>query len=96
MPSADMLEAQLAALVVVDVQEKMLAAVGTSPAERIIDRIRRLVGAAEVLDLPVIYTEQNPRGLAAARPTTRPDRSTAPAVRDRACRMLPSWPGHLP
>jgi nicotinamidase-related amidase len=63
MASTDMLEAQLAAVVVVDVQEKMLAAIGTSPAEQIIDQIRRLVGAAEVLGLPVIYTEQNPRGL---------------------------------
>ncbi len=63
MAHGDMLEEQLAALVVVDLQEKMLAAIGTSPPERIFDKIRRLAGAAEVLGLPIIYTEQNPRGL---------------------------------
>ncbi|MBN2560734.1 MAG: isochorismatase family protein [Phycisphaerae bacterium] len=65
MPHTNMVEETLAALVVVDVQEKMLAAIGTSPPEAIIDRIRRLVGAAEALDIPIIYTEQHPEGLGA-------------------------------
>ncbi len=63
MPHTNMLEEQFAALVVVDVQEKMLAASGTSPPEAIIDKIQRLVRAAEILDVPIIYTEQYPKGI---------------------------------
>jgi nicotinamidase-related amidase len=63
MPHVDILEADLAALLVIDVQEKMLAAVTTSPVQAILDKIRRLIGTARVLDLPIIYTEQYPQGL---------------------------------
>ena len=63
MPHTNMLEERLAALVVVDVQEKMLAAIGTAPPEAILDKIHRLVGTAQTLGLPIIYTEQYPQGL---------------------------------
>lgn len=63
MPHTNMLEERLAALVVVDVQEKMLAAIGSAAPGGIIDKIRRLVGTAEILGLPIIYTEQYPQGL---------------------------------
>lgn len=63
MPHTNMLEERLAALVVVDVQEKMLAAIGTGSPEVILDKIHRLVGTAQTLGLPVIYTEQYPQGL---------------------------------
>jgi len=62
-PHVDMLDASLAALVVVDVQEKMVSAISTAPTDRILDRIGRLVRAAGILDMPVIYTEQYPQGL---------------------------------
>lgn len=63
MPSVNIIEAHLAILVVVDVQEKMLAAIGSSPVDQIVDKIRRLVGATRLLDIPVLYTEQYPQGL---------------------------------
>jgi|CXWL01.1.fsa_nt_gi nicotinamidase-related amidase len=65
MPHVNILERDLAMLVVVDVQERMLGAITTSPAERIVQRIARLVEAARILDIPVLYTEQNPAGLGA-------------------------------
>lgn len=83
MPHAKILEEKLAALVVVDVQEKMLAAIGTGPVEAIMDKIGRLVGAADVLDLPVLYTEQYPRGLGATHPRVKAclARATGPLVK---------------
>lgn len=63
MPDAQLIEANLAALVVIDVQEKMLEAVTTRPAEEILRSIVRLVGAARILEIPVLYTEQYPKGL---------------------------------
>ncbi|MCG8409439.1 MAG: hydrolase [Phycisphaerales bacterium] len=63
MPNVNFLEADLAALVVIDVQEKMLAAITSSSPEQIIDKIRRLIGVASLLEIPILYTEQYPQGL---------------------------------
>jgi nicotinamidase-related amidase len=83
MPHVNMIEADLAALVVIDVQEKMLAAVTTSPGEVLIQRLSALIRAARILELPVIYTEQYPQGLG---PTARSlagalDGATGPIVK---------------
>ncbi|MFQ5412092.1 MAG: hydrolase [Phycisphaerae bacterium] len=75
MPTVNTLESELAVLVVVDVQEKLLPLIGTSPTERIVDKIRRLIGAARVLDVPILHTEQYPRGLG---PTVPPVREALP------------------
>jgi nicotinamidase-related amidase len=74
MPHVNMIEADLAVLVVIDVQEKMLAAVTTSPREGLIQRLSALIRAAQILELPVIYTEQYPQGLG------QTDRSLAGAL----------------
>jgi nicotinamidase-related amidase len=63
MPAVNLLERDLAALVVVDVQDKMLAAIGSRRPASICGNIRRLVAAARILEIPVLYTEQYPRGL---------------------------------
>lgn len=65
MPHVNMIEADLAVVVVIDVQDKMLAAVTTSPREAYIQRLSTLIRAARILELPVIYTEQYPQGLGA-------------------------------
>ena len=49
------------ALLVVDVQEKLLPAIADGP--RVVWNVRRLIDAAEVLGLPVAATEQYPKGL---------------------------------
>jgi len=63
MPHVNILEAQLAILVVVDVQEKLLPAIESSPPADIIDSIGRLISAARILDVPILHTEQYPKGL---------------------------------
>jgi nicotinamidase-related amidase len=49
------------ALLVVDVQEKLIAAIPN--AARIVWNIRRLIDGAKILGLPVVASEQYPRGL---------------------------------
>lgn len=48
-------------LVVVDVQEKLLPAI--TAAEHILRGCRRMVRAAQTLGVPVLFTEQYPKGL---------------------------------
>ena len=56
-----MLNAQRSLLLVVDVQERLLPAI--RDAEKILQRIEIMVRAAGVLEVPVMTTEQYPRGL---------------------------------
>ncbi len=63
MPHVNMLEANLAVLLIIDIQSKMLAAIGSSSQETILDKTRRLIGTAKVLDIPILLTEQNPQGI---------------------------------
>lgn len=49
------------ALLVVDLQEKLLAAI--PDGARILDRARRFIEAAKVLKLPILATEQYPKGI---------------------------------
>ena len=58
-----MLERDLAALVVVDVQDKMLAAIGSDPVDDVIDRCVQLIRMAQLFEAPILLTEQYPRGL---------------------------------
>ncbi|HKQ48559.1 MAG TPA: isochorismatase family protein [Phycisphaerae bacterium] len=63
MPHVSVLESSLAALVVVDVQERMLGAVTTTRTDELVGGIVKLISAAKMLDIPILYTEQNPAGL---------------------------------
>ena len=60
-------------LVVVDVQEKLVPAVPAAP--RVIARVRLLLEAARVLNVPVLATEQYPKGLG---PTVKEIRDLLP------------------
>lgn len=55
-----------AVLVVVDEQERLMPSI--VEAERVIAKSRRMIGIADAVGLPVIFTEQYPKGLG---PTTR-------------------------
>ncbi len=55
------LQAEQAVLVVVDIQEKLLRAI--TDAERVVANVRRLILAAKELELPIIHSEQYPKGL---------------------------------
>jgi nicotinamidase-related amidase len=53
-------------LLIVDIQEKLVRAMHAR--EEFLLRARQLVLGARVLDLPILYTEQNPKGLGATVP----------------------------
>ena len=61
MPVLDRLIAKDAALLVVDVQEKLLRAI--REPERLLDNVERLARAAAILGIPTFATEQYPQGL---------------------------------
>ena len=50
-------------LIVVDMQAKLMPHI--DGGERVFDRCAALIAAADLLDIPVLVTEQNPRGLGA-------------------------------
>lgn len=50
-------------LVIVDVQEKLMAAMREDVRVQVISRLRALIEAAKRLDFPVVATEQYPKGL---------------------------------
>jgi len=50
-------------LVIIDYQEKLFPVVDERYRKRILERIPRLIESAKTLGIPVIYTEQYPRGL---------------------------------
>ena len=56
-----MLNRQTTALLVIDVQGRLARIVNES--ESLIANIQRLIRGATILDLPVIWIEQNPEGL---------------------------------
>ena len=56
-----MLKIENTILVVIDVQEKLTRAIYEK--ERLIENLQKLVKGAQILGLPIILTEQNPKGL---------------------------------
>ena len=61
MAGLDRLTSEGAALLIVDIQEKLLRAI--EGRDRLLANAMRLVRAARILDVPVFATEQYPRGL---------------------------------
>jgi len=66
--SIPILERNTSLLVVVDVQERMMRAMSELVARATVDNVVRLVRGAKVLDVPVVVTEQYPRGLGPTMP----------------------------
>jgi nicotinamidase-related amidase len=56
-----MLEVRSSVLLVIDVQEKLFRAI--SEKEKMLDNLQRLIKGIQVLEVPVIATEQYPKGL---------------------------------
>jgi nicotinamidase-related amidase len=83
------LERDKTALLVVDIQERLLAAMQPAAAERLLNRTIAAIKGALALGLPVIATEQYPKGLG---PTVAPIRqvlASAPIEKVRFTAALP-------
>ncbi|ART79781.1 hydrolase [Oceanisphaera avium] len=65
--SAPLIDANNAALLVIDVQEKLAPAMADS--DQLSARIQWLIGACEQLSLPILFSEQYPKGLGHTLPT---------------------------
>jgi len=63
MPYVQQLDVSQAALVVIDVQEKMLGAIKSDPLDDLRRQITKLIRTAALFDAPILYTEQYPNGL---------------------------------
>ena len=50
-------------LLVIDIQTKLVAAMPENDADQMIDNSGRLIDAAKTLDIPILLTEQYPKGL---------------------------------
>jgi len=74
-----MLERDKTLVVIIDVQEKLLPAIQDAAAVE--DNVSRLVRGAAVLDVPVVFTEQNPAGLGPTVATVAADLTGAPVTK---------------
>lgn len=72
-----LLDARQSILLVVDIQERLVPAI--HEADRVIARARTLLSAATTLDLPVVLSEQYPKGLG----------PTVPAIREAMAGVQP-------
>ncbi len=87
---SELLAASSSRLVVVDVQEKLLAAM---PARsRVVDRCRRLLLTAQALGVPAFATEQYPRGLGPTAPELAEFFSPIPEKLDFSAAECLGWP----
>lgn len=63
-------------LMVIDIQEKLTAAMPQGVRDRVVEQVEVLLAAAQALSVPVVATEQYPKGLG---PLEAPIRSKLPA-----------------
>lgn len=69
--AADLCAAEAAQLLVIDIQQRLQAAMKAKVAARVTRHTERLIRAAHLLDVPVHHTEQYPRGLGETLPELR-------------------------
>ena len=81
--SPELMSREDSLLLVVDVQEKLLPAIGE--AKRIEWNIRRLIDGAKLLGVPLIATEQYPQGLGATVSSLRERIEHRPAKKTFSC-----------
>ncbi len=84
--SPELMSRSDSAVLVVDVQEKLVATI--RGAARIIWNVRRLIDGAEVLGLPIVASEQYPQGLGPTVPELAPRLQHRPAKLAFSCREL--------
>lgn len=65
------LDRRRSALVVVDVQTRLAAAMDAGGLARAMNRLQALLRGAKALELPIVFTEQYPKGLGPTEPSLR-------------------------
>ncbi len=89
-----LLTAKNAALLLIDLQEKLVPAL--SDGTLVVERARRLAEAAALLGVPVLATEQYPQGLGPTVPELA-GYAQAPLAKTTFCAAeAPGWAGLLP
>ena len=83
------------ALLVIDVQARLMPAI--AGADAVVAQIRRLLDAAALLDVPVLFTEQNPSGLGVTVDALQPalpvlHKMAFDACRDGGLGKMPPFP----
>ena len=93
MPATDLASRPLSQLVMIDVQEKLAAAMAEDQLATLIRNSDILLQAAQLLDVPVIYTEQYPKGLGHTLTGLREQLSSATRVEKTAfsCFAVPEF-----
>jgi nicotinamidase-related amidase len=70
-------------MLMVDFQSRLLPAI--TNAEQVVQNAARLVRAAELLNVPLVFTEQNPRGIGSTVATLLGQRVPVPKINFNAC-----------
>lgn len=93
MPATDLANHPLSQLVMIDVQEKLAAAMAEEQLATLVRNSDILLQAAQLLDVPVMYTEQYPQGLGQTLDTLREKLSNAPRIEKTAfsCFAVPAF-----
>lgn len=83
--AATLCDAAQGRLVVVDIQERLAGVMAAADRERVIERTGILLQAAARLGVPVVATEQYPKGLGPTEPAVAGHLPAAAAVVDKTC-----------
>ncbi|MFJ5446753.1 isochorismatase family protein [Methylobacillus methanolivorans] len=93
MPATDLASRPLSQLVMIDVQEKLATAMAEDQLATLVRNSDILLRAAQLLDVPVMYTEQYPQGLGQTLDTLREKLSNATRIEKTAfsCFAVPAF-----
>jgi len=93
----DIAQRHLCQLVVIDVQQKLCAAMLADEAETVVRNLGILLQSAQLLDVPSLYTEQYPQGLGATVDALQPWLGNVPRIEKTvfSCWQAPGFRQHL-
>ena len=90
--SPELLHRASSRLLIVDVQEKLVATLGAATRERLVGSCRFLAEGAKLLGVPIAITEQYPQGLGPTDSALREFSSERPAKKRFSCVECLGWP----
>jgi nicotinamidase-related amidase len=84
MTTLPLCDASHSQLVIIDIQERLVAAMPSKPRQQTLRNTERLAQAAKTLSIPIIHTEQYPKGLGVTYKTIRTHLSDFAAI-EKTC-----------